>query len=268
MKGMPFVETNGINTYYEIHGEGPPLILVEGLRDNLLLWQEIVKGFAKHFKVIIFDIRGTGQTDAPIDNYSIEVFAEDINALMEKLNIENAHFLGHSMGTLIIQQLCLSHPDRVKKAVLCVPLAYFPEISKHSIRTQLKLLEKGLELSSSLEILIPWLFSNEFVRNPRNIEKFIKEALENPYPQTTEGLLGQVDAIFKCDLRNQVKNIPHNLLLLAGGKDILTPPYLAKWINDHAQRSIMHTFSEMGHMICYEIPDRIIKKSLEFFMQK
>src|SRR6266567_1513059 len=115
---MPYVKVNDINMYYEIHGDGEPLVLIVGLATDISEWDAIIGWLAKKYKVLAFDNRGAGRTDKPDAHYSIEMMANDTVGLMQTLGIEQAHVLGISMGGRIALALALQHPKRVKKLVL------------------------------------------------------------------------------------------------------------------------------------------------------
>jgi pimeloyl-ACP methyl ester carboxylesterase len=115
---MPAIRVNGISIYYELHGEGIPLVLIMGLRRNLEWWYCQIPELSKHFKVITLDNRGAGRSDKPDMEYSIRLFADDTAGLMEALGIHNAHILGVSMGGYIAQELALNYPDKVRSLIL------------------------------------------------------------------------------------------------------------------------------------------------------
>lgn len=86
---MPYCESNGINIYYEVKGEGEPIVLITGITATTLIWsQYFIDELSKKFKVIIFDNRGAGKTDAPNSPYSMEQFALDTIGLMNHLNLD------------------------------------------------------------------------------------------------------------------------------------------------------------------------------------
>lgn len=264
---MPSIKANDINLYYEIYGKGEPLVLVSGFTQNHLSWRNFIAPLSEHFQVIVFDNRGCGQTDTPDGGYTIKMFAEDIIGLLNGLDIQSAHFMGESMGTLIIQQLCLEHRDRVKKAVLCAPFSYCPPITLFSLSSQLKLLSRGLDRMGLVELNSAWLLSNGFVSNPENIKQFLTEVQSDPYPQSLQGLQNQAYALTE-DFRHRIKDIPHQILLLVGERDITTPPYCAEYMCKEMPNSQMHTFKEAAHMFNYEIPEQSVKQALNFLLQK
>lgn len=265
---MPHIEANGIQIFYEMQGDGPPLVAISGFTQHHLAWKNCLPTLAKHFKVIAFDNRGAGQTDAPEESYSIELLAKDTSALLDALDIKSAHFLGSSMGTLIIQELCLTAPERVIKGVLCAPFSYFPPIAKHNVTTQLKMFAQGVPRELLMELNMSWLLSNKFLSIPGNKQRFLEDVLRDPYPITMEGLMGQADVLFNADLRKEIHKIPHQILLLVGERDIDTPIYCAEEMHRAMPNSHIYIFKEMGHMFHYEIPEKMSKKAVDFLLQK
>ena len=124
---MPFATVRDARIYYETHGKGEPLVLVAGFTCNSLVWQEMLPFLTKHFQILIFDNRGSGQTEFSNPSCSIETMAKDTVGLLEALHWKQAYFVGHSMGTAIVQQICLDFPHVVQKGVLCAPFAKLPE---------------------------------------------------------------------------------------------------------------------------------------------
>lgn len=264
---MPFVKSNDINLYYEIHGKGEPLVLISGFTQNHLSWINFIEPLSKHFQIILFDNRGCGQSDTPEGGYHPKMFAEDVIGLLDALQIESAHFMGESMGTLIIQRLCLDHRDRVKKAVLCAPFAQLPPITLFNLAMQLTLMQKGIDQLTLFELNACWLLSNAFISNPENIRQFLNDYQANPYPISAEGIQNQAIAL-NVDFRHEIKNIPHEVLLLVGELDITSPAYCAELIRKEIPNCQMHVFKEMGHMFNYEIPEKSAKQALNFLLQK
>jgi len=263
---MPHVKANDISIYYESFGDGPPLFLIAGFAQNHSYWEKCIPTLSKHFQVIAFDNRGSGQTDSPEDSYSIEMFAQDTSALMEALEVESAHFMSASMGALITQKMCLSFPEKVKKIVLCAPFSQLPFIAKHNIEMQLQLLGSGVPRQKLMELNMSWLLSNKFMSGPGNKEKYLQNILSDPYPSPIEGLLGQVDALLAADFRKEIQKIPHHTLLLVGEEDIDTPVPCGKYMKDNMPNCKMHTFKEVGHLFPYEIPEETSKKALSFLL--
>jgi pimeloyl-ACP methyl ester carboxylesterase len=120
---MPFVETNGINLYYEERGAGEPLLLIMGITAPGSVWEKHTDDWQRHFRCILGDNRGVGRTDKPAGPYSTAQMADDYAGLIEKLGLKNVRVVGVSMGSTIAQQLALRHSDKVQSLVLMCPWA-------------------------------------------------------------------------------------------------------------------------------------------------
>ena len=116
---MPKIQSNGIELYYEVHGEGRPLVLISGLGYSSWQWHKMVPFLAEHFQVIIFDNRGVGESDKLEGPYSAQLLAADTVGLLDALGLEKAIIAGHSMGGFIAQAIALDYPQRVEKLILC-----------------------------------------------------------------------------------------------------------------------------------------------------
>ena len=115
---MPKATVNGINMYYEVHGKGVPLVMIQGFAGNHQAWFFQTPVFKRYYKVIIFDNRGIGKTDKSGEPYTIKTMAEDVIGLMDYLNVDKAHVLGLSLGGMVAQEVAISYPERVSKLVL------------------------------------------------------------------------------------------------------------------------------------------------------
>ena len=115
---MSHMNSNGVNLYYEEHGNGEPLILIMGFTVSSIGWHWNVPAFAQDFRTIVFDNRGVGQSDKPDVPYSMQMFADDTAGLLDGLDVEQAHVFGISMGGMIAQEFALRHSKRVKTLTL------------------------------------------------------------------------------------------------------------------------------------------------------
>jgi pimeloyl-ACP methyl ester carboxylesterase len=112
------VNAGPVPLYVEEHGSGEPLVLVTGLGYAIWCWERQVPAFAERHRVVTLDNRGAGRSPKPPGPYSIEGMADDVAAVLDRIGIESASVLGHSMGGYIAQELALRHPSRVRALVL------------------------------------------------------------------------------------------------------------------------------------------------------
>jgi pimeloyl-ACP methyl ester carboxylesterase len=121
MKSSPVLtaDVNGVSLAYQDLGSGSPLVLINGFASTMDMWSpRVLAALASHFRIIIFDHRGTGYSSASDDPFSISLFAGDTLALMDALGISRAHIIGLSMGASVAQELALSRPERVNRLVI------------------------------------------------------------------------------------------------------------------------------------------------------
>ncbi len=125
---MPIFNVNNLNVYCDIYGQGEPIVLLHGLGSSTRDWENQVRFLAAHFKVIVFDLRGHGQTEKPDGPYSVSLLAKDTAALMQKILTEPATVIGHSLGGMIAFQLALEYPRLVKRLIIInsAPMVSFP----------------------------------------------------------------------------------------------------------------------------------------------
>ena len=113
-----YAPVNGLQMYYEVHGDGEPLVLIHGAYAPLSMWGPVMAGLSQHHRVIAMDLQGHGRT-ADIDRpLRYETMADDIAALLDHLEISAADIVGYSLGAGVGLQVALRHPDKVRRQVL------------------------------------------------------------------------------------------------------------------------------------------------------
>ena len=119
---MPYANNNGINIYYEVEGEGPPLVLHHGLTGFLESWRDLgyVDSLRNDYRLILMDARGHGKSDKPHEPeaYTMEHRVGDVTAVLDDLDISSAHFYGYSYGGRIGFELAKLAPERVRSLII------------------------------------------------------------------------------------------------------------------------------------------------------
>jgi 3-oxoadipate enol-lactonase len=135
---MPTIRIKDINMYYEIHGEGEPIVLIAGLGTDLASHAEMIGWLSKKYRVLAFDNRGEGLTDKPKVRYSIEMMADDTAGLIDALGIAKANVIGISMGGRIAMALALQHPELVRTLILTSTFARRTRNARLPVRHRIK----------------------------------------------------------------------------------------------------------------------------------
>jgi len=128
---VPTVQTNGLETYYEQRGTGPPIVFVHGAILDHSQWDPQVEGLSDDYTVVTYDVRGHGRTGGSAENsYSVDLFADDLATLIDELELQNPVICGLSLGGAIAQVYAARHPDDVAGLVLAG--TFTPEILSRS----------------------------------------------------------------------------------------------------------------------------------------
>ncbi len=262
---MPFANVNEIQIYYEVFGEGPPILMIQGLSANTDWWNpRLTEGLSEELKVIQFDNRGAGRTRTPSEDFSIELLAEDVSNLMDSLGFSSAHVLGISMGGMIAQELVLNHPEKVDNLILCSTTCGGPESVQASeeVLETLSLDRSNMEPEQIIERMLPLLFTQEFINNnPDLIELAKKRMLKNPISE--EDFKRQLQAIMYFDTCDRLSKIESSTLILHGKEDILIPPKNGKILNEAIQNSKLVYFENSAHGLMEEM-EKVVKNILKF----
>ena len=130
------LKVDGIEMYYEIIGEGEPLILLHGWSQSGQTWSGVADDFAKHFQVIIPDLRGHGATDNPSREYfTMKQLALDVYALLDHLKIDSFRAMGISMGGATLLHMATQQPNRIDSMVLIGAWSYIPSDQREIARS-------------------------------------------------------------------------------------------------------------------------------------
>ncbi len=118
---MPSAKVNGVDLNYEVHGNGYPLVLAHGFTASMDMWADQIPAFAEKYRVVTYDSRGHGESEAPADlaQYDLWTCVEDQRALMDYLGIDESYVGGLSMGGMIAMRFALKYPERVRALLLC-----------------------------------------------------------------------------------------------------------------------------------------------------
>lgn len=264
---MGKVKANGIEFYYEIYGEGMPLVLLEGLGYASWMWYRQIDALSKHFKVIVFDNRGVGETDKPDMEYTIELFADDTIEVLEALGVEKTHILGVSMGGFIAQEFSIKYPDKVDKLILCSTSFGGPNsipIPEESLQV---LMKGGGEYKSPEDVkeaISIGLDEKNLQFRQDVVNRILEEKVRNPQPRYAYQRQLMAGASFNAEER--VNKIKAETLILAGSGDRVVPPENARLLHMRIANSRVEIIDGAGHLFFMEEPDITNKLIIDFLL--
>lgn len=217
---MPAVRANGIMLGYEVHGDaGPWLLMIQGLGYARWGWYRQLEDFAREFRVIAFDNRGIGESDAPPGPYTLRDMAADAAGLLDALHVERTHVLAASLGGFIAQELALTHPARVDRLVLaCTGLAPAHPYPTPEPTLALFGRAEGMAPEDRMRLFVENAFSAAFVReHPEVIEKIVGFRMATA--QTWDAWQAQGAASADASFGGRSRGITAQTLVVAGDED-------------------------------------------------
>lgn len=252
-----------IELYYEVRGQGQPLVMIMGLMGDVTWWPPaLLEALADKFKVVVFDNRGAGRSDKPDESYTIDMFAADTIGLMDALQIKRAHILGVSMGGMIAQEIALQYPARVDKLILCVTNVGGRETVMNPAVVAALAQFNQLSPEEREEQIVKTLFPGHLIReNPALIEQFRRQYRR--YPMRDYCVLHQLEAIMGFSTYDRLGQIKAPVLVITGSEDILIPPENSRILAGQIEGAELVVIEGAGHAIT-ALPDKFLPPVLAF----
>jgi len=249
--------------YYEIHGEGEPLVMISGVGGNLTRWFRNIPRLSKEYQVIVFDNRGMGRTDMPDMPYSMEMMADDTAGLMDAIGIDKAHLFGHSTGGMIGQCFGLRHPDRLICLMLGSTIPGGPHSAWGKRESPINESTRSLSPEEQVRVGITAAFSQRFIENnPDVMEEIIKNQLRYPADPTAFGR--QWDASIAHDAYDRLPEITTPTLVIHGSDDQILLVENGHIIASRIPGAELVIMEGVGHNIYSEAPEELNRIHIDF----
>jgi 3-oxoadipate enol-lactonase len=261
---MPIATTENVNIYYEIIGQGEPLVMIRGISSNVDHWYEQVPVLSKKYQLLVFDNRGIARSSDPDGAFSTRDMAADTVGLMEAVGIKKAHVLGYSMGGMIAQEMALTYPEKVNGLILVATdcgislrIKAKPEFS----RLFSEMIRLGTNEAKKAAACC--LFAKQtFETRPDIIQRYTEVSLRFPASQKTFGR--QWAAITQHDACNRLAKISSPTLVITGSEDELIPPANAKVMAQRIPVAQMISIDGGGHQFLIEQPEAFNEAVISF----
>jgi len=260
------VKANGVTLAYRELGQGHPLLLINGFASPMDTWNPpMLKTLARHFRVVIFDNRGTGHSSASDAPFSMPLFAEDSAALLDVLGIGHSHVLGLSMGASIAQELVLAHPERVDRLVLVAGTCGGSRGIRMSPDVWARLSDKSGGPADLAGRMFSILFTKQWlaVHDPWQYCPVVHEV-------TTEDIAArQAEAFFSWPGSwERLPEIRVPTRVISGADDVVIPPDNAELLAERIPSADLIRFPGAGHGLQYQCPDVFAGTVLEFLLDR
>lgn len=263
---MPTVQANGFDIYFEVHGQGEPLLLIAGFACDHTIWSLVVADLARHYRVVVFDNRGTGQSSGAAIS-GIGELAEDAAGLLAALGLDGAHVAGHSMGGMIAQELALLQPQRVRTLSLIASCARVDARGRAIIEAWGQM-PRLVEPAFAARLVLPWMYTNAFFARPGAAEDAVAQIVACQFPPSAEAIFRQSQAISAFDSSDRLINMDCPTLVLVGHDDILFPIPFAEKLAHGIRGAELVVVENTGHGLLIETPVPVAGAMLDFLQRK
>jgi pimeloyl-ACP methyl ester carboxylesterase len=248
--------------YVEEHGQGEPLLLIEGLGQSMWAWREQVPAFAERFRTIAYDTRGTGRSAVPTQPYGVDELAEDA---ADVLDGRAAHVVALSMGGYVALTLALARPELVRSLVLAGTGAGGPDrVPRAQWVRDSYAAAIGLSYDAYGRRTLPLTFSGGWAeRNADRFEEILAVRGEHPTPDET--LDAHINACYGYYARGcDVERIDKPALVVHGDEDLIVPVENGRMLASRLPNARYVELPGVGHNVQLEVPDRFNAIVLEF----
>lgn len=240
--------SDDVELYHEVHGEGEPVVFLNGIMMNTKSWGDLLPLFSERFKTILLDFRDQGKSTKMEEQYDLDIHAEDLRELLDKLEISKAHLMGPSYGGNVALKFALSYQDRVKSLILPHTTNFH---SKH-----LKEIGKAWEVAAELndaekffKLAIPYIYGGSFFETSldwlKNRQEMFKDLLDEEWFESFIRLSQSTENYYISPEELQKIKVP--TLLIGAEEDILTPIRYMKTIYENVEDCEFVTIPEAGH---------------------
>jgi 3-oxoadipate enol-lactonase len=243
---------NGINLRYAVEGpaDAPAVVLHHPLATNLAYWDELAAALGPRYRVLRFDARGHGQSDAPVGRYSFETLADDVVALMDHVGITCAAYVGLSMGGMVGQVLGLRHPERFKALIIASATSRIAAESRQLWVDRVGVARAQGMGSQVAPAMARWVAETTKTNNPALVARFAQMIEATPL----EGYAGWCGAIEHLDLTDRLAGIALPVRVIVGALDPATPVAASEAIHRAIPGSDIVIVPGVSHMLSSEDP--------------
>ena len=256
------ITANGIAMNYTLEGpaSAPVVTMSHSLAADLSMWNPQMSALTARYRVLRYDTRGHGGTDAPASAYTLAQLADDARALLGALGIGRTHWIGLSMGGMIGQTLALSSPGLFASLSLCDTSSRIPAEARPLWGDRIKTAEtQGME--PLVEPTIGRWFTAPFVAGRKDVVDTVRAMIRATKPA---GYAGCCHAISALDLTDKIAAIKVPTLIVVGEEDQGTPVAASRAINEKIAGSELVIIKSASHLSNLEQPEEFTRAITTF----
>lgn len=274
---VPFVDVEDGRLYYDVSGEGRPLVLIHGAWASHEWWRWQVPELSQHYRVYTLDVRGHGKSTPLKAIYSVEGFGRDLDTFLQRFGLEQVALVGWSMGGIIALQYCLNRPSQAKALILIATQGH----RNRSFKRRILFHYFQARLSLLADFTAPRKYDRVAERFPSQSTVWLKREIGK---MLSPGAPREVFAWVMADLANnprlnyfevaksiwdweageELRKMKAPTLIMVGAKDSVTPPHFSRLLHAEIPNSELVIIDNCSHYLALERPDLVNRKIIRF----
>jgi len=257
---MPHAQINGAKLWYDIRGQGEPLLLHHGYTASRVNWMPVAQRLESQFQIILMEGRGTGDSEHTSGGYTLEQYAEDVVGLLDYLDIQQVSFAGHSMGGGIGYLLALKYAVRLKRLILMAPIpaAGVGEISQALREERIAERQRG-----DRQTILSRYRQMRF-RADVETDAWFEDRVDHILNVSEGHFVQGAESMQALNVEDQLSQIDLPTLMIAGAVDGLLLPNLADFMR--LPNATLEVLSRAGHEVAVHEPERVAAAISEFMV--
>jgi 3-oxoadipate enol-lactonase len=260
---VPEVTVNGVRTYYEEHGSGDPVVLLHGLGGTGTdVWKKAIAPLAEEFRVIAYDLRGSGKSDVTPGPYSIDLLAGDLDGLVAALELDRVALVGHSLGGGIALRYAAKRPGGVRAVVGAGAVAELPEQGRAAMEARAEAVESGGMAAVAETVATNGLAPSFREAHPEELQELISLLASNK----PEGYAAQCRALVAMTA-GHLHEVSAPVLLVFGELDLASPPAMNRENAARLPNATLVEVPDSAHIVPWEKPEALLGAALPFLRQ-
>ena len=258
---MKAIDVNGLQTAYLDQGSGDPVVLVHGLGGTAsAIFKHLLAPLSERYRVVAYDLRGSGRSSVTPGPYTVELLAEDLDALLAELDLDAVMLIGHSLGGGIVLEYAATRPDRVRAVVGIGAVTGLPEQGKAGMAARAETVESQGMAAVAETVATNGLASSFREAHPEELQALISLiASSDP-----TGYAAQCRALVEMDVTERLPGLRCPVLLVCGEKDQASPPAANTASAALIPDVKLVELAETAHIIPWERPVELLSELTGF----
>lgn len=261
---MPEAIVNGARIAYDEHGDGPPLVLVHGLGGTATdIWKYIVAELGRDFRVVAYDLRGSGRSEGTPGPYSVELLTGDLAALTDALGLGSFGLVGHSLGGAIALEYAASHSDRIQAVIGVAAVTELSQQGKEAMEARAATVEAEGMAAVAETVAMNGVAPSFREAHPEKLGALVSMLASN----RPQDYAAQCRALVGMTTGQRLVRVAAPVLLVYGELDAVSSPELNRENAARLRNARLVALPDCAHIVPWERPAELLEAARSFLRE-